>query len=236
MQNKADSLMIKTSPSLPDIGSNLDKIEVPNTRHYWSKRLIDITICLMALPVVLPIALLIALLIKLDTPGPIFFTQIRVGRKGRTFTIIKFRTMQHNCDDQRYRDYMTGYIRGHITKSKRNFKPPISHLVTRMGRLLRKTSLDELPQIFNVLKGEMSLVGPRPHVPWEVAAYADWHTERLQVLPGITGLAQINGRSELLFDRLVEYDLEYIRRQSLRNDLQILWRTIHIVLKQNGAG
>lgn len=236
MQNKAEPLIIKISRRLLGLNANLSDIEWPSLGYYRSKRLLDITICLMALPFVLPVALLIALLIKLDTPGPIFFTQTRVGLKGRTFTIIKFRTMSHNCDDQGHRDYMTGYIRGKIRNTKTNFKPPVSHAVTRMGHLLRKTSLDELPQIINVLKGEMSLVGPRPHVTWEVAAYADWHTARLQVLPGMTGLAQVNGRSELLFDRLVEYDLEYIRQSCLRNDLQILWRTTRIVLKQNGAG
>ncbi len=227
---------MKISRRLPSLTVDLNDVEWLDLGYSRTKRLIDIAICLLALPVVLPLALLIALLIKLDTPGPIFFTQTRVGRKGRTFTIIKFRTMSHNCDDQPHRDYMAGYIRGEIRNTQTNFKPPMSHVVTRMGRLLRKTSLDELPQIINVLKGEMSLVGPRPHVTWEVAAYDEWHTERLQVLPGITGLAQINGRSELPFDRLVEYDLEYIRQPSIRNDLQILWRTIRIVLKQNGAG
>jgi lipopolysaccharide/colanic/teichoic acid biosynthesis glycosyltransferase len=133
---------------------------------------------------------------------------------------------------------MRAFVNGEIDQvesEKVVFKPFRESQVTRTGRLLRKTSLDELPQILNVLKGEMSLIGPRPNVSWEVEAYKEWHRERLNALPGITGLAQVNGRSCISFDRIVEYDIEYIENQSLRMDLQILWLTVRSVIRADGA-
>jgi lipopolysaccharide/colanic/teichoic acid biosynthesis glycosyltransferase len=181
---------------------------------------------------------MIAVAIWLDSPGPVFFTQERVG-KGRTpFRIIKFRTMYHNIDKEAHRLFMKEYINGRITQpvgEKEVFKPFQANQVTRVGHILRKTSLDELPQLINVLKGEMSLVGPRPNVPWEVDEYQGWHIERLEVLPGITGLAQVKGRSNIMFNTIVHYDIEYIKKQSLALDLKILWWTVASVLFSKGA-
>ncbi len=212
----------------------------PYKPYYWLvKRTFDVTVCLLAAPILLPVGLLIALAIKLDSPGPVFFIQDRIGKGGRIFKIIKFRTMYHNIDDSEHRIFMKEYVRGNLSANpagKKVFKPLKENQVTRVGRILRKTSLDELPQLINVLKGEMSLVGPRPNVPWEVEAYLGWHTERLEVLPGITGLAQVKGRSGISFDQIVKYDIEYIRNQSLLLDLKILWWTFASVLAGKGAG
>ena len=133
------------------------------------------------------------------------------------FALYKFRTMHSRLDDRFHRTYMRAFVKDQVNAGEdgKTYKPVQSSQITRVGRILRKTSLDELPQILNVLKGEMTLVGPRPNVPWEVERYAPWHYKRLEALPGITGLAQVRGRSCLSFDRIVQYDIEYIEKQSL---------------------
>ncbi|RME48602.1 MAG: sugar transferase [Caldilineae bacterium] len=202
------------------------------------KRLSDIAICLLALPFLAIITVIVGALIKWDSPGPIFFKQKRIGKDGREFDIYKFRTMYHNCDKTAHRDFMKRYIQGQMKAAAEKpslYKPPIENQVTRVGRFLRKTSLDELPQLWNVLRGEMSLVGPRPNVLWEVEAYDSWHNERLEVKPGITGLAQVKGRSGIPFDELVRYDIEYVRHQSFWLDIKIIWWTVSAVLKGEGS-
>lgn len=152
--------------------------------------------------------------------------------------MYKFRTMQNNYNNEADREFMQAYIAGKIdedTIDTEVFKPDNKTKITKIGKVLRITSLDELPQILNILRGEMSLIGPRPNVPWEVEKYHDWHCERLRVLPGITGLAQVRGRSSLCFDDLVRYDLEYIENLSFKQDLQIMWSTALIVLKGVGV-
>jgi lipopolysaccharide/colanic/teichoic acid biosynthesis glycosyltransferase len=206
--------------------------------YQFGKRLLDIAISLLALPFVLPVLLICAAAIALDSQGPILFEQNRVGKGGRRFKLYKFRTMYHNCDTSGHQVFMKAFVNGEVDdKVVGNgvYKPMTDQQLTRVGRILRKTSLDELPQLINVIKGEMSLVGPRPNVPWEVEAYRGWHKERLEVLPGITGLAQINGRSSNTFDKIVKYDIQYIENRSLKMDLQILWRTITSVLAGKGA-
>jgi lipopolysaccharide/colanic/teichoic acid biosynthesis glycosyltransferase len=184
---------------------------------------------------------MIALAIRWDSHGSVFFVQERIGKGGRRFRMIKFRTMYPNFDDSPHRQFMKAYINGKIkagassAEGDQLFKPFSPAQVTKLGRFLRKTSLDELPQLVNVLKGEMSLVGPRPNVPWEVEAYQDWHLERLEVTPGITGLAQVRGRSSLNFDDIVKADIEYVKNQSLGLDLKILWWTFLIALWGKGA-
>ncbi len=221
----------------------------PEKRLYFlCKRWMDITLSLLLLVVSFPLLLLIALLIKLDSPGPVFFNQRRVGLRklavsGRkrwelgAFTMYKFRTMRLNLDDSSHRAYMRAFVNEQIGASEDGevHKPVRSSQMTRLGRILRKTSLDELPQLLNVLKGEMSLVGPRPNLPWEVERYQPWHYKRLEVLPGITGLAQVRGRSCIGFDRIVQYDIEYIAEQSLALDLKILWWTVLFVVFGRGA-
>lgn len=202
------------------------------------KRIIEVFICILAIPILAPLGLLIALVIRLDSPGPILFLQDRVGKNGKIFKILKFRTMYHNIDDSSHRAYMKKYISGQMKNGNESgevFKPFKTNQVTVVGRILRKTSLDELPQLINVLRNEMSFIGPRPNVTWEVEAYSEWHAERLRVLPGITGLAQVRGRSKITFDEIVQHDLDYIENQSLKLDLQIMWWTIASVLFSRGA-
>jgi lipopolysaccharide/colanic/teichoic acid biosynthesis glycosyltransferase len=200
------------------------------------KRSLEIALCLILLPLIAPLFLIIAIAIRLDSPGPVFFIQERVGKGGRRFKMIKFRTMQHNLDTSAHQTFMRAFVRGQVSAENNTvFKPFKKNQVTAIGRILRKTSLDELPQLINVFRGEMCLVGPRPNVPWEVEEYRTIHQERLEVLPGITGLAQVQGRSGITFDEIVKYDIEYVEKQSFTMDLQILWWTFASVLLGKGA-
>lgn len=221
-----------------------------------AKRVMDLVLCALALPLVLPIMAICALAIRLDSPGPALFVQDRIGKGGRRFRIYKFRTMESDTDDSSHRAFMKAFVQGtiggdprypkafmkafvrkqpHVETNGEIYKPFRPMQVTPVGRILRKTSLDELPQLINVVKGEMSVVGPRPNVPWEVEEYRGWHHERLEVLPGITGLAQVRGRSSLNFDSIVDYDIEYIEHWSLGMDLKILWWTLMVVFMRRGS-
>jgi exopolysaccharide biosynthesis polyprenyl glycosylphosphotransferase len=193
-----------------------------------AKRTLDLVGGLVALVVAIPIAALIALAIRRDSPGPIFFRQTRVGLHGRLFEVVKFRTMVEGAEEQLEELLAHNEIKGHA------FKVTNDPRVTRVGRWLRRTSLDELPQLWNVLRGEMSLVGPRPPLPSEVAGYDMWHRRRLSMKPGMTGLWQIRARQEQDFDRWVETDLEYIDGWSFWLDLKIMLRTIPAVLGREG--
>ena len=193
-----------------------------------AKRVIDIVVSLLGLPVVIPILLLCAIAIRVDSPGKAFFSQLRTGRGGHRFRMFKLRTMVHNAAELKEKY-------AHLNElSWPDFKITNDPRITRVGRLLRRTSLDELPQIVNVLRGEMSLVGPRP-TSFDMKTYSLWHTERLEVLPGITGLWQVRGRSDLEFDERVRLDIEYIENRSLFLDLEILLQTIGAVFRQCGA-
>jgi lipopolysaccharide/colanic/teichoic acid biosynthesis glycosyltransferase len=192
------------------------------------KRVLDLTICLLILPLVLPVMAVCAVLVWIDNPGPIFFRQLRTGQGGRRFKMFKFRTMVTNAEELKQ-------VYAHLNElTWPDFKISDDPRVTRVGRFLRKSSLDELPQILNVLLGDMSLVGPRP-TSFAANTYALWQTERLEVLPGITGLWQISGRSDLDFDDRLRLDIEYIERQSVWLDLQILIRTATVIFSQRGA-
>jgi len=197
------------------------------------KRWLDVVMSACLLIVLAPALTLIALAVKLNSPGPAIFRQKRVGKLGREFILFKFRSMQDHADEDVHRKFARGYINGFGCKSGGHvvFKPAADARVTRVGRWLRRTSLDELPQLINVLRGEMSLVGPRPAVGYEVAEYSDWHLQRLAVTPGMTGLAQISGRSGLTFEKIVRLDLQYIERRSMAVDLGIVLRTIPVVLR-----
>jgi lipopolysaccharide/colanic/teichoic acid biosynthesis glycosyltransferase len=192
------------------------------------KRTIDVVLVLLALPVAVPIIALCALAIRLDSEGAAFFTQLRTGRGGKQFRMFKLRTMVHNAAElkQKY---------AHLNElSWPDFKITNDPRVTRVGRLLRRTSLDELPQLFNVLRGDMSLVGPRP-TSFSADTYRLWHTARLEVQPGLTGLWQVSGRNELDFDDRLRLDISYIRNRSLKLDLGILVRTFSAVFSGRGA-
>jgi lipopolysaccharide/colanic/teichoic acid biosynthesis glycosyltransferase len=201
-----------------------------------AKRMLDVALCLLAAPFFIPLAFIIAILIRLESSGPIFFVQERIGKGGKSFKIIKFRTMYHNIGRESHRVFMKAFVNGNVgAQGNGLFKAFHTSQVTKFGRILRKTSLDELPQLINVLRGEMSLVGPRPNVMWEVEEYQGWHKERLEVLPGLTGLAQVRGRSGISFDEIVKYDILYLEKQSFWLDLRILWWTVLSVLNGKGA-
>ncbi len=193
------------------------------------KRMLDVTVAIIAIILTAPIMLITAILIKLESPGPVIFKQVRVGKDGEHFYCYKFRSMYVDAE-QRLRELQAqNEADGPVFKMKRDPR------VTRVGRVIRKLSIDELPQLFNVLKGEMSLVGPRPALPSEVAKYTYEQIGRLHAIPGITGLQQVSGRSDLDFKRWVELDLQYIAEQSIWKDIEILLRTIPAVLLGRGA-
>ena len=192
------------------------------------KRLLDVLVAAIALIVLLPALALISLLIKLDSSGPAIYCGYRAGRKGRLFRCYKFRTMIANADQ------LKEDLRQNNERSGPFFKIAGDPRITRLGYYLRRYSLDELPQLWNVVKGEMSLVGPRPHPVDDVAGYEDEHFARLDVTPGITGLWQVTARRDPSFHRGMELDLEYIRTWSLGLDLRILFRTLRVVMCGNG--
>jgi exopolysaccharide biosynthesis polyprenyl glycosylphosphotransferase len=193
------------------------------------KRAFDLVLCALILPFSLPVMLVTALAVKLDSPGPVLFKQERVGKQGKLFLCLKFRSMYTDAEARKAELMAQNEADAVVFKIKRDPR------VTRVGRVIRKLSLDELPQIFNVIKGEMSLVGPRPPVPSEVDLYEYDTCRRLEAMPGLTGLQQVSGRSELNFKRWVELDLQYIQEQSLLNDILILLKTIPAVITGKGA-
>ena len=195
----------------------------------FGKRALDLVLGSVILVGALPVMLLAAIAIKLDSPGPVFHRAIRVGRGGRTFLFLKLRSMRVGAEELR------GLLL-HLNQAQGPaFKLQNDPRVTRVGRVLRKLSLDELPQLFHVLTGEMSLVGPRPPVPEEVERYEPWMLRRLTVTPGLTCLWQIRGRSDLGFDEWMRLDLEYVDRQSFLLDLKILALTLPAVISARGA-
>jgi len=193
-----------------------------------TKRLLDIVACLAVMPVVAPLLVAIAVAIRLDSPGPILFRQQRTGRHGVRFGMLKFRTMVRNAEELK------------ASLAHLNILPPPDFKIiddpriTRVGRFLRRTSLDELPQVLNVLRGQMSLVGPRP-TSFAASTYDLWHTRRLEVVPGITGLWQVRGRNATTFDERLRMDIAYIESRSLLLDARILWWTVASVLRRSGA-
>jgi len=193
------------------------------------KRLFDLVVTVPALLILLPVMAIIAILIRIDTPGPVIYASTRVGEGGRLFRFYKFRSMVIGAD--RFRENLRPYneVDGPVFKMKRDPR------ITKVGHLLRRSSLDELPQLFNVFLGSMTLVGPRPPIQEEVAHYAPWQRARLSVKPGITCLWQISGRSRLGFEEWMRLDLEYIENISFRLDLKILLRTLPAVLSGEGA-
>jgi len=217
--------------------------------YYSLKRVLDVAVVTFALLLLSPLMALIAVLIVLDSGWPIIFSQKRVGARRWTragysywqrapFTCYKFRTMVQDADPSMHQAFIKAFVEGRVEPSNgagAKFKLANDPRITRIGRILRKTSLDELPQLVNVLKGEMSLVGPRPVPTYEVAEYQSWHRERLAALPGITGLWQVNGRCQVSFDESIRMDIEYVRNRSLGLDIKLMLLTIPAVLSGRGA-
>ncbi len=213
-----------------------------STGSYALKRSLDIAGAIIALLLLSPLMFVIAIAVAVTSPGPVIFKQVRLGKRGVPFNFYKFRSMYCNADDQVHRDYVAKLIAGDVHGVNQGdettplYKMKDDTRVTRIGRLIRRTSMDELPQLFNVLRGDMSLVGPRPPLPYEAEKYQSWHLRRvLEVKPGITGLWQVNGRSKTSFDEMVRMDLRYTRNCSLALDLKILIKTVKVVVRGDGA-
>lgn len=219
--------------SSPTPARPVTRVTVPSTSsvYRWAKRSLDVTLSLLGLCLTLPIWLAAAVLVRSTSRGPILFRQPRVGRDGRAFTVLKFRSM---CTDAEALLKELGLYETYVATG---YKLPVAAecRVTRVGRFLRRTSIDELPQLLNVLTGDMSLVGPRPVVPGELSSYGDLAHCYLGVRPGITGMWQVNGRSHVQFPERAHMDRDYFHRRSLRLDLAILVRTPLAVLRGDGA-
>jgi len=196
-------------------------------RYLAVKRCLDVVLCLLLLPAVLPLMLMIAVAIYLESPGNDIFKQLRTGQHGHRFNMLKFRSMVVNAEELK-----VTYAHLNILPSP-DFKIPNDPRITRVGKILRKTSLDELPQLVNVLRGEMSLVGPRP-TSFAADRYTLWHTVRLEVRPGMTGLWQVKGRNVTTFDQRLRLDIEYIRNMSLWFDLKLLCMTVSAMFNRSG--
>jgi len=203
-------------------------VRAPTRRYLAGKRALDLVVCTLLLVIAIPVIAVCALAIRLDTSGPVVIAQLRTGRDGRRFRMLKLRTMLANAAELKPQFAHLSVV------PPPDFKIPNDPRITRVGRFLRATSLDELPQLFNVLRGDMSLVGPRP-TSFEPSRYELWHTQRLDVRPGITGLWQVEGRNVMTFDERLRLDVQYIRRRSLLFDLQLLARTALVVLRRSGA-
>jgi lipopolysaccharide/colanic/teichoic acid biosynthesis glycosyltransferase len=224
--------------------------------YYAAKRLLDITIALVSLVILVPVMVAVAIAIRLDSPGPALFVQERIGGRRtkfegrpewsiRPFRLVKFRTMVHDADPSLHREYIAAYIEGDTESLKRHragaesedsYKLQLDPRITRVGRILRKLSLDELPQLFNVIRGDMSLVGPRPALSYEVEMFRRQDLQRFAAQAGITGLAQVDGRCTLTFEEMISKDIEYVAAPSIARDFGILFRTVPVVLSRKGAG
>jgi exopolysaccharide biosynthesis polyprenyl glycosylphosphotransferase len=202
--------------------------------NWMLKRLFDILVSTLLLLLAAPLMIAVAIAIKISSRGPVFYVQHRVGFRGRVFPFIKFRSMHVNNDDQIHREYTKQWITNGSPQSDANgdtvHKIVDDPRIFRVGRFIRKYSVDELPQLFNVIRGEMSLIGPRPAIPYEVDVYREWHRRRFEAPPGITGLWQVSGRNRLTFDEMIKLDIDYLENWSFLLDLQILWRTVRVVL------
>ncbi len=210
-----------------------------NPHYLRAKRVVDLLFTLLILLPLCLVIIIISVAIRLDSAGPVFFRQKRVGFNGNEFTIYKFRSMYANSDNSVHREVIVKYMNGHKlnenSADELSYKQVDDPRVTRVGRLLRKTSIDELPQFFNVLRGEMTLVGPRPPLPYEVEYYRARDWLRLCGKPGLTGTWQVYGRSRVSFQSMVEMDLAYLKQQSLWQDLKLIALTIPVMIKGSGG-
>jgi lipopolysaccharide/colanic/teichoic acid biosynthesis glycosyltransferase len=223
-------------------------VRLSDELYHFYKRSIDVTIASVMLILLAPLLVLIAVLIRIDSPGPVLFVQERVGAKRRrhggrmvwtrqNFAVYKFRSMTHAADEAPHIAHIKAFVEGTVEGAANGaaFKLANDRRVTRVGNVLRRTSLDELPQLLNVLLGEMSLVGPRPSPTYEFSEYEEWHRERLAAVPGLTGLWQVSGRCDVSFEEMIRMDLEYVRNRSVWLDVKILAQTIPAVISGRGA-
>ena len=208
-----------------------------NPGYLLAKRVLDVVFTLLFAVPILFISAVVILLILLDSEGPILFRQKRVGRNGEEFEMLKFRSMFVNCDDTKHREAIKHYMNGCALNNDVSapYKEHNDPRVTRIGKLIRATSLDELPQFWNILCGEMSLVGPRPPIPYEVELYSLRDKLRLSSYPGLTGPWQVFGRSRVTFENMVEMDIAYLQQQSLWEDIKLIFLTVPVVIQKRGG-
>lgn len=211
------------------LNSNSQGTEVSGGIPLW-KRGLDLCLLLLALPGLVILGAAVALIVKLGSPGPVFFKQKRVGYKGRHFVCYKFRTMSVNAETESHRRYTQELIKSQARMVKLDERK--DPRLVPLGSVLRATGLDELPQLFNVLKGDMSLVGPRPCIPYECEAYEPWHWQRFNAAPGLTGLWQVSGKNRTTFEQMVRLDIEYARRKSFWLDVKIVFKTLPALWRQ----
>jgi lipopolysaccharide/colanic/teichoic acid biosynthesis glycosyltransferase len=216
---------------------SVDRGSVGSSPEKLARRTVDFLIASLAVVLLSPLLLAIALAIRVDSRGPALFRQRRVGLKEREFTVLKFRSMRPDADPRSHRDYVTALIGGSRENGgpKNLYKLAVDDRITRVGHWIRRWSLDELPQLLNVIAGDMSLVGPRPAIPYEVAEYPSWYLQRFEVKPGLTGLWQVSGRNERTYEEMVRLDIEYAERRSLLLDLTILAKTPWTVISRRGV-
>ena len=203
------------------------------------RRAFDLVVGLVLILLLSPVLIGVALAVRLNSPGPALFRQRRVGHEEREFTLFKFRSMRVDADPRGHREYVTALIKGEGSAPEGGrenlYKLAVDNRITPVGRWIRRWSLDELPQLFNVVRGDMTLVGPRPAIPYEVGEYPAWYRERFAVKPGLTGYWQVSGRSERTYEEMVRLDIEYVERRSIGLDLLILLKTPWVVLSRKGA-
>jgi lipopolysaccharide/colanic/teichoic acid biosynthesis glycosyltransferase len=208
--------------------------------HYLrAKRILDLTFTLLIAPLILLVGLIVAVCIKLDSKGPVFFRQKRVGQHGVEFEMLKFRSMYVNANQKLHQEKIAKYMKGEKLSEANEamaYKASNDPRITRVGRFIRKTSLDEIPQFWNVLRGQMTLVGPRPPLPYEVELYTPKEWGRLSGRPGLTGTWQVYGRSRVTFQDMVEMDLAYLQNQSIWQDLKLIILTVPVMLFARGGG
>ncbi|HEY2878872.1 sugar transferase [Nocardioides sp.] len=205
-------------------------VRVAARRYELGKRALDVSLATVLLVVASPILLIVAVLVGVTSRGPVLFRQTRVGRAGAPFRMLKFRTMRHGCDDEAHRDYVRRLLAEEVEAKDGLYKLLDDPRITRVGAVLRRLSIDEMPQLLNVLKGDMTLVGPRPAMPFEAELFPDWATPRYQVAPGVTGLWQVSGRNRLTMLQGLKLDVAYVEQRSFVVDLIILLRTVPAVL------
>jgi len=203
------------------------------------RRVFDVAVAVALIFLLGPLLVAVALAVRIDSRGPALFRQRRIGYREREFTLYKFRSMRVDADPRGHREYVTALIKGEGENpdgGRENlYKLAVDNRITPVGRWIRRWSLDELPQLFNVVKGDMTLVGPRPAIPYEVAEYPSWYRRRFAVKPGLTGYWQVSGRSERTYEEMVRLDIEYAKRRTLGLDLSILAKTPWVVLSRKGA-
>jgi lipopolysaccharide/colanic/teichoic acid biosynthesis glycosyltransferase len=227
-----------SSPGAVAVAVEVASLAASSWSSRFAKRTLDVVIAVVALVVLAPLLAIVALLVARTSRGPVLFRQTRIGHRREPFTILKFRTMVADNDDAVHRAFVASQLRRAAASEERSGRAGVvlhDERITPLGARLRRTSIDELPQLLNVLRGEMSMVGPRPCLPWEAPLFESRDHGRFEVKPGLTGLWQVSGRNDLSMREALDLDIEYVRRRSTRLDLWILVRTIPAVIRCRGA-